>query len=173
VSFRPLPRIRRTAPAVVLTGIGLLAVFPQPSSAQKVVKDLAAYIKQADALCGASNATLASAAKLVETAVARSTVGGRIRSVKIAVPAGAEKYITATAVPALTKLSKDLRAISVPDGQGAVIGDLLTSFDKGLATLKAKPRESVFNDPMKTSAKAFVEAGFEACGHSVTQPAKK
>ncbi len=132
-------------------------------------KDLGAYIAEADAVCAKTNVALIAEAVKIETEKARSTRGGRSRRVKIAKPDDVVVFATNIAVPALTKLSADLRSIPSPSGEEKAIDSILSEFDKGIAALKKDPRGATFNDPLKASAKAFAairfgEVRFSACG---------
>jgi hypothetical protein len=160
---------RRTLVVAVLAG----SVFALSSgisvNAQKLPKDLGAYIAEADIICAKTNVALVNAAQKIETEKARSTRGGRLRKVNIAKPDSVATFATETAVPALSKLSTDLRAIPSPKGDEKTITNILDELDKGIAALKKDPRGATFNDPLKTSMKAFAavrfgEVRFTACG---------
>lgn len=152
-----------------MIGSALLASSTLGANAQKLPKDLGAYIAEADVVCAKTNVALVGAAKKVETEKARSTRGGRLRKVNIAKPDSVATFATEIGVPALTKLSSDLRAIPSPKGDEKTITNILDELDKGIAALKKDPRGATFNDPLKTSMKAFAavrfgEARFTACG---------
>jgi hypothetical protein len=172
ISRLSLPR--RTLLVAALAGSFFAASSRTPVHAQKLPKDLGAYIAEADTVCAKTNVSLVDAAKKVETEKARSTRGGRLRKVNIAKPDSVATFATETAVPALTKLSADLRAIPSPKGDEKTITNILDELDKGIAALKKDPRGATFNDPLKTSMKAFAavrfgEVRFTACGVHVTR----
>lgn len=139
-------------------------------SAQRLPKDLGEYIAEADKLCAASNVKLLAEAKKIETEKARSTRGGRLKKVDIAMPDAVTSFTAEVAVPELTRLSASLRAIPSPRGDEKMIDTLLDQFDAGITTLKKDPKAAIFKDPLKDSSKAFkaVRFGdntkFSACG---------
>lgn len=141
-----------------------------PVAAQKLPKDLGEYIAEADKLCAASNVKLLAAAKKIETESARSTRGGRLKKVDIALPEGVAKFTAQVAVPQLEKLSASLRDIPSPRGDEKTITTLLDQFDAGIAAVKKDPKSAIFSDPLKASSKAFKairfgeNAKFSACG---------
>ncbi len=150
---------------------GTLAVsLAAPVAAQRLPKDLGEYIAEADKLCAASNVKLLNEAKKIETEKARSTRGGRLKKVDIAMPDAVAAFTSEVAVPELTRLSASLRAIPSPRGDEKTLDTLLDQFDAGIATLKKDPKSAIFRDPLKESSKAFkaVRFGdnvkFTACG---------
>ena len=159
----------RVAAALLCAGPALLVLSEVPAQAQKMPKDLGVYIAEADTVCAKTNVALIAEAVKIETVKARSTRGGRSRRVKIAKPDDVVAFANNLAIPALTKLSADLRAIPIPSGNEKSIDGILAEFDKGIAALKKDPRGATFNDPLKVSAKAFSairfgEVRFTACG---------
>lgn len=152
---------------VLSLGIGAA----QPAEAQKITKTLADYIAAADPVCAETNVALSEASKKIETEHARSTKGGRIKKVLVAKPASVANYVAETAVPALEKLGSDLRAIPVPADQSKLVLSLLDSFEAEVAVLKKNPKSAIYTNPMKESSKAFVAAGFKACGSHIDRAA--
>ncbi len=166
------------AAALPLAAIVLVGVSGQPASAQKLPKDLGAYIADADKLCAETNIKLLEAAKKIETAKARSTKGGRLKKVNIAKPKQVSSFISEVALPALTELGAQLRDIPSPKGQETQIATLIGGFEKGLADLQKDPDGAVFDDPLKASSKAFGavrfgEVKFTACGVHINRDVPK
>ncbi len=163
-------RLSRRIP--VALGLAFVAVGAAsvPVSAQKLPKDLGEYIAEADKLCAASNVKLLDESKKIETEKARSTRGGRLKKVDIALPDAVAKYTATIAVPELEKLSASLRDIPSPRGDEKTIDTLLDQFDAGIAAVKKDPKSAIFSDPLKASSKAFKavrfgeNAKFSACG---------
>lgn len=149
-----------------------------PAGAQKLPKDLGAYIAEADKLCAATNVKLLKAAQVIETEKARSTRRGRLKKVKIAKPKQVSVFVTDVALPALTELSNQLRAIPSPRGDEKTVESLMNGFDSGLAALKKNPLAAVRSDPLKPSAKEFAavrfgEVKFTACGIHISRDQPK
>lgn len=141
-----------------------------PASAQKLPKDLGEYIAEADKFCASTNVKLLAESKKIETEKARSTRGGRLKKVDIAMPEAVAKFTTTIAVPELVKLSTNLRSIPSPRGNEKEIDTLLDQFDAGIAMIKKDPTSVIFTDPLKASSKAFKavrfgeDVKFSACG---------
>lgn len=171
-------RLRRRATAVIAITVLAAGVATLPASAQKLPKDLGAYIGEADKLCAATNVKLLQAATKIETENARSTRRGRLKKVKIAKPKQVASFVTVVALPALTELSAKLRALPSPKGDEKAIASLLDGFDAGLVALKKDPGSAVSNDPLKPSAKAFAatrfgDVKFSACGIHISRDQPK
>ena len=154
----------------ILLGCLCVGLTTPPVSAQTLPKNLGEYIAQADKLCAASNIKLLAESKKIETEKARSTRGGRLKKVDIALPDAVTKFTITIAVPELEKLSARLRDIPSPRGEEKTIDTLLSQFDAGIAAVKKDPKSAAFSDPLKESSKAFkaIRFGetvkFSACG---------
>ncbi len=163
-------RLSRRTPVAVALACLAAGVIALPVAAQKLPKDLGEYIAEADKLCAVSNVKLLTESKKIETEKARSTRGGRLKKVDIALPEAVAKFTDAIAVPELEKLSASLRDIPSPRGDEKTISTLLDQFDAGIAAVKKDPKSVIFSDPLKASSKAFkaVRFGentkFSACG---------
>lgn len=160
-------------------GVGL-ATIAGPVAAQRLPKDLGEYIAEADKLCAASNVKLLAESKKIETEKARSTRGGRLKKVDIAMPDAVSAFTAGVAVPELTRLSASLRAIPSSRGDEKTIDALLDQFDAGIAVLKKDPKTAIFKDPLKESSKAFkaIRFGennvrFTACGTHIDRAEDK
>ena len=174
----PSVRLRRRVTAVVAITVLAFGVFARPADAQKLPKDLGAYIGEADKLCAATNVKLLQAATKIETENARSTRQGRLKKVKIAKPKQVASFVAAVALPALTELSGKLRALPSPKGDEKTIASLLDGFDAGISALKKDPGSAVSNDPLKPSAKEFAairfgDVKFSACGMRISRDQPK
>ena len=145
-------------------------MFAVPVYAQKLPKNLGEYITEADKLCAASNVKLLAESKKIETENARSTRGGRLKKVTVALPDAVTKFTADVAVPELEKLSSSLRDIPSPRDEEKTVDTLLDQFDAGIAAIKKDPKSAIFSDPLKASSKAFkaIRFGentkFSACG---------
>ena len=166
VRFRPS---RRALVALALTSV-TASVVAVPVYAQKLPKNLGEYIAEADKLCAASNVKLLAESRKIETESARSTRGGRLKKVDIALPDAVSKFAVAVAVPELEKLSASLRDIPSPRDEEKTIDTLLDQFDAGIAAVKKDPKSAIFSDQLKASSKAFKamrfgeNTKFSACG---------
>ena len=166
VRFRPS---RRALVALALACV-TASVVAVPVYAQKLPKNLGEYIAEADKLCAASNVKLLAESRKIETESARSTRGGRLKKVDIALPYAVSKFALAVAVPELEKLSASLRDIPSPRDEEKTIDTLLDQFDAGIAAVKKDPKSAIFSDQLKASSKAFKamrfgeNTKFSACG---------
>lgn len=154
------------------------AIVVLPAGAQKLPQNMGAYIAEADKLCAATNVKLLGAAQKIETEKARSTRSGRLKKVNIAKPEQVSMFVTGVALPALTELSSQLRAIPSARGDEKTVAALMDGFDAGLAALRKDPLASVRSDPLKPSAKEFAavrfgDIKFTACGIHISRDQPK
>ena len=173
-----LVRPRRRVAVVIAITVFAVGVGTRPANAEKLPKDLGAYIGEADKLCAATNVKLLQAAAKIETENARSTRRGRLKKVKIAKPKQVASFVAESALPALTELSGKLRALPSPKGDEKTIASLLDGFDAGLSALRKNPGSAVSNDPLKLSAKEFAavrfgDVKFSACGVHIARDQPK
>ena len=163
-------RLSRRTPVALALACVAVSVSAMPAYAQKLPKNLGEYIAEADKVCAASNVKLLAESKKIETERARSTRGGRLKKVDIALPDAVLRFTVAIAVPELEKLSARLRDIPSPRDEEKTIDTLLDQFDAGIAAVKKDPKSAIFSDPLKASSKAFKairfgeNAKFSACG---------